>query len=79
MSSQVLSTDSGMVVVHINPQVVQDSGEGQDNRGPFHNKLLKSFLKVQPKALGVMYCYACFRTFLYIYTSGCELFSKNNA
>ncbi|KAI7813351.1 putative membrane-spanning 4-domains subfamily A member 4A-like, partial [Triplophysa rosa] len=53
-SCQVVSTDHATVVIQINPQVVQDSAEGQEETGPYQNAVLKNFLKVQPKSLGTV-------------------------
>ncbi|XP_056602882.1 membrane-spanning 4-domains, subfamily A, member 17C.1 [Triplophysa dalaica] len=54
MSSQVVSTDNATVIIQINPQVVQDSAEGQEKSGQYQNAVLKNFLKVQPKSLGTV-------------------------
>ncbi|KAI7813352.1 hypothetical protein IRJ41_016670 [Triplophysa rosa] len=54
MSSQVISTDNATVFIEINPQVVKDSTEREEKQGPYHNELLKGFLKAQPKALGTV-------------------------
>ncbi|XP_073717109.1 membrane-spanning 4-domains subfamily A member 12-like [Misgurnus anguillicaudatus] len=54
MSTQVISTDNAKVVIQINPQLVQESGEGQDKSGTYHNAVLRGFFKAQPKALGTV-------------------------
>ncbi|XP_065122892.1 membrane-spanning 4-domains subfamily A member 12-like [Paramisgurnus dabryanus] len=53
MSSQVISVDNATVVIQINPQIGQESAEGQDKRGTY-NAPLQRFLKVQPKSLGIV-------------------------
>ncbi|XP_055054198.2 membrane-spanning 4-domains subfamily A member 15-like [Misgurnus anguillicaudatus] len=52
MSSQVISTDNGKVVIQINPLINQESAEGKDKRGTYAP--LQWFLKVQPKSLGTV-------------------------
>nr|XP_055055565.1 membrane-spanning 4-domains subfamily A member 4A-like isoform X2 [Misgurnus anguillicaudatus] len=54
MSSQVVSVDNATVVIQINPQIGQESAEGQDKRGTYYNAPLQRFLKVQPKSLGIV-------------------------
>ncbi|XP_073670946.1 membrane-spanning 4-domains subfamily A member 4A-like [Paramisgurnus dabryanus] len=54
MSTQVISTDNAKVVIQINPQLVQESGEGQDKSGTYHNAVLRGFFKAQPKSLGTV-------------------------
>lgn len=64
MSSQVVSTDNATVIIQINPQVVQGSAEGQEKSGLYQNTVLKNFLKVQPKSLGVNFSRQYFFSYL---------------
>ncbi|KAA0717158.1 hypothetical protein E1301_Tti014379 [Triplophysa tibetana] len=54
MSSPGVSADKATLVIQINPQVVRASDGGQEKRGPYHNVVLKEFLKVKPKSLGTV-------------------------
>ncbi|XP_065122806.1 membrane-spanning 4-domains subfamily A member 12-like [Paramisgurnus dabryanus] len=54
MTSQVISTDNGRILIQINPQIGQDDAEQQDERATNLNTLLMGFLKVQLKTLGTV-------------------------
>ncbi|XP_051964947.1 membrane-spanning 4-domains subfamily A member 4A-like [Xyrauchen texanus] len=56
MSRKVIATDNSTVVIRINPQVgsVVISDDGQEEKEPYHNTVFKGFLKIQPKALGIV-------------------------
>lgn len=54
-TSEVISTDKGTVV---RLKVTQENGicvDGQETEGKDQNTVLEGFLKLQPKALGVMH------------------------
>nr|XP_055053951.1 membrane-spanning 4-domains subfamily A member 12-like [Misgurnus anguillicaudatus] len=54
MTSQVISTDNGRILIQINPQIGQDDAEQQDEKATNHNTLFMRFLEVQLKTLGTV-------------------------
>ncbi|XP_051981695.1 membrane-spanning 4-domains subfamily A member 4A-like isoform X1 [Xyrauchen texanus] len=66
MSHKVISTDNATVVIQINPQVAQASAISDDGQDEINqNTILKGFLKVQPKSLGIVQIMIGVVTFLF--------------
>ncbi|XP_067310535.1 membrane-spanning 4-domains subfamily A member 5-like [Pseudorasbora parva] len=56
-TSKVISTDKATVVIQVNPQVTQNTingDDGQETRRAYGNTALAEFFKAQPKALGTV-------------------------